>query len=146
LNIFSVDRQTSTLVITRNNPAPVLLAHNEQINILDEKCLPIGLYRDTRPIINEIPLESGLTAVMYTDGLVHAGSRTGEKINVAECLQCLLEEEDITPQAIADDLLEHAVKLDLGRPVDDISIAVLRVTSAKGDSVRRLSVRLPLVP
>ncbi len=29
LNILSVDKQTNTLVITRNNPAPVLLAENE---------------------------------------------------------------------------------------------------------------------
>src|SRR5512136_143953 len=69
LNILSVDRQTSTLVITRNNPAPVLLAMNEEIKVLDEKCSPVGLYRDTRPTINEIPLEAGFTAVMYTDGL-----------------------------------------------------------------------------
>lgn len=75
LNIFSVDMQTSTLVVTRNNPAPVLLGHEDQITYLNEYCQPIGLYRDTRPLITEVPLEIGLTAVMFTDGLVHAGSR-----------------------------------------------------------------------
>src|SRR5512139_1842745 len=57
LNILSVDYQTRTLVITRNNPAPALLARHDQIKWLNEASIPIGLYRDTRPIISEVPLE-----------------------------------------------------------------------------------------
>jgi len=40
LNILSVDMQTSTLVISRNNPAPVLLAHDDQITSLLEESIP----------------------------------------------------------------------------------------------------------
>ena len=144
LNVLSVDRQTGTLVITRNNPAPVLLAYNEDIKLLDENSIPVGLYRDTRPVICEVVLEPGLTAVMYTDGLVHAGSRTGETMDVVLLLEALLDDEDPSPQFIADELLQQAVRLDQGRPVDDISVVVLRVSSHRGDQVRRMSVRLPL--
>jgi serine phosphatase RsbU (regulator of sigma subunit) len=145
LNILSVDLQTSTLVVTRNNPAPVLLAHDEQIARLNEECTPIGFYRDTRPLISELPLEAGLTAVAYTDGLVHAGCRSGDCMDVSTCLQALLDEGDPSPQTIADSLLEHAMKLDQGRPVDDVSVIVLRVTTHRGDAVRRMTVRLPLI-
>ncbi|MFL7892734.1 MAG: SpoIIE family protein phosphatase [Anaerolineales bacterium] len=144
LNILSVDNQTKTLVITRNNPAPVLIASNEDITLLDETSLPIGLYRGTRPVINELALDHGLTTVVYTDGIVHAGSRYGESMDVQTGLQALLEDEDPTPQLIADSLLENAIKLDRGRPADDISVVVLRVMSRTGDDVRRMSVRLPL--
>jgi serine phosphatase RsbU (regulator of sigma subunit) len=144
LNIFSIDLQTGTLVITRNNPAPVVLAYGEDIRILIEDCKPIGLYRDTRPWICEVPLEAGLTAVMYTDGIIHAGSRYGEKMDVVTSLQCLLEEQEASPQEIADSLLEQASKLDQKRPVDDTSIVVLRVVSRSGDGVRRMSIKLPL--
>lgn len=144
LNIFSVDLQTGTLVITRNNPAPVILSYTGEIRELSEECKPIGLYRDTRPWISEVPVEANLTAVMYTDGLVHAGSRYGEKIDLAGSLQCWLEDETATPQEIADSLLEQSIKLDQGRPVDDTSIVVLRVSRQEGDGVRRMSVRLPL--
>ena len=143
LNILSVDYQTKTLVITRNNPAAVLLAHNEEILCIDEPCLPIGLYRGTRPLITEVALEPGLTAVMFTDGLVHAGERYGLSMDVPTCLQALLDEEDPSSQMIADSLLEHSFNLDGGRPSDDISIVVLRVTSHEGDTVRRMTVRLP---
>jgi serine phosphatase RsbU (regulator of sigma subunit) len=144
LNILSVDNQTRTLVITRNNPAPALIAKNEEIGVLDEESLPIGLYRGTRPVINELALEEGLTTVVYTDGMVHAGSRYGQSIDVVTGLLALLENEDPSPQFIADSLLENALTLDRGRPSDDISIVVLRVMSRTGDEVRRMTVRLPL--
>jgi serine phosphatase RsbU (regulator of sigma subunit) len=144
LNILSVDNQTRTLVITRNNPAAVLLAKNDSVISLDEPCIPIGLYRGTRPLITEISLEPRLTTVTFTDGIVHAGSRYGESMDVPTNLQALLEEEDPSPQLIADSILEHAVKLDRGRPSDDISVVVLKVSARSGDDVRRMAVRLPL--
>ncbi len=144
LNILSADNQTRTLVITRNNPAPALIATNEDIVLLEETSIPIGLYRGTRPVINELSLDPGLTIVVYTDGVVHAGSRYGESIDIHTCLQALLENEDPSPQFIADSLLENALKLDRGRPSDDISVVVLRVMSRTGDEVRRMTVRLPL--
>lgn len=144
LNILSVDMQTQTLVITRNNPAAVLLARHEEIKCLDEPCMPIGLYRGTRPLISEVELMPGLTAVVFTDGIVHAGSRYGEAMDVPAILHALLDEEEPTSQMIADALLDHAMKLDRERPVDDISVVALRVMKGAGDDVRRMWVRLPL--
>jgi serine phosphatase RsbU (regulator of sigma subunit) len=144
LNILSVDMQTSTLVITRNNPSPVLLARDEEVKILDEKSIPVGYYRDTRPLITQVPIETGLTVVVFTDGLIHAGSRAGRSMEVDTCLQSLLEDGNPTAQEITDTLLEHAVKLDQGRPVDDTSIIALRVTPRKSkNNVRRMVVSLP---
>jgi len=144
LNILSVDLETNTLVITRNNPAPALLASGEQIQVLNDECCPIGIYRDTRPVISQVNLEPGLCAVVYTDGLVHAGSRTGDKMDILTCLQASLEGEGPYPHIIADNLLEHALKLDHGRPVDDMTVVVLRVLRSNGDPIRRMTVQLPL--
>jgi serine phosphatase RsbU (regulator of sigma subunit) len=145
LNILSVDMQTKTLVISRNNPAPVLLARDEDVKLLDEKSKPVGHYRDTRPLITEIPLEPGLTVVVFTDGLVHAGSRDGRSMEVDTCLQSILEDGIPTAQEITDTLLEHAVNLDQGRPVDDTSIIALRVNAETSElNVRRMLVTLPI--
>jgi len=146
LNILSVDYQTRTLVITRNNPAPAILARQGQIKWLSEVSIPIGLYRDTRPIISEVPLEAGLVAIAFSDGLVHAGERLGQSLDIVSCIQELLEEEAPSPQLIADTLLSHALRLDDYRPVDDISVVVLGIMKHAGDEVRRMVVRLPLEP
>ena len=144
LNILSVDKQTNTLVITRNNPVPAVLARHDQIQLLSEESIPVGSYRDTRPVICEVRLEAGLTAIAFTDGIVHAGDRIGQPMNIVTCLEALLEGEEPSPQLIADSLLEIAMKLDQNRPSDDISVVVLRVMQETGDEVRRMTVRLPL--
>jgi serine phosphatase RsbU (regulator of sigma subunit) len=144
LNILSVDMQTRTMVITRNNPAPVILAEPDKIHALLEDAIPVGLYRDTRPLISEIPLETGITVVVYTDGLVHAGSRYGQSMDIPTCLQAAMEDEDPSPEDIADMLLEHALKLDHGRPTDDISIVVMRVAPHYENEIRKMIVRIPI--
>jgi len=144
LNILSVDLQTNTLVITRNNPTPMIIEYQGKIDLLNDVSIPVGNYRDTRPVINEMELNTGLTAVMFSDGLIHAGDRTGISLDVSSVLCAILESEDPTPQYIADSLLSCAMQLDEGRPVDDISIVALRVSERKGDGIRRMTVRLPL--
>jgi serine phosphatase RsbU (regulator of sigma subunit) len=146
LNILSIDMQTQSLVITRNNPAPALLVCDGVLNELNEPSLPVGLYRDTRPQIFETKLVDGLAAVAYTDGLVHAGSRNSQTLDVTDAVMELLQTSNQSPQIIADSLLAHAMELDKGRPVDDTSVAVLCVREKDTDGVRRMVVTIPLEP
>lgn len=144
LNIVSVDMLTRTLVITRNNPAPVVVSSSGSVHELAAVSQPIGLYRDTRPVICELPIEPGLTVVIFTDGIVHAGSRDGNTMDVTTSLQAMLEDEYPPAVEIADKLLNLALQLDQDRPTDDISVAVIQITGREGDLVRRMNVRLPL--
>jgi serine phosphatase RsbU (regulator of sigma subunit) len=145
LNIVSVDLLTKTVVLARNNESPIYIAHNEEVELLNEPSKPIGTARHTRPVITQIPLEVGLTVVVYTDGLVHAGKRRGTPMDVGFTLHGLLEERNPGPQEIADALLAQAIRLDEGRPADDMSVLVLRVSSNEGqDPIRRMNVRLPI--
>lgn len=144
LNILSVDLQTTTLVITRNNPSPIFLVRGEKIDRMDAESKPVGTTRNIRPSICEIPLEKGLTVVMFTDGIHDAGIRYDRTLDVSTIIEALLEEENPSSQEIADSILEHAVRLDEGRPGDDMSVVVLRTVSFAGDMVRRMTVRLPV--
>jgi serine phosphatase RsbU (regulator of sigma subunit) len=144
LNIISVDLHTGTVVITRNNPVPFFIARGEEIDCIGSESSSIGTARDTRPVISEIPVEPGLVVVIYTDGLIHAGERVGRPMDVCTSLKAMLEEQDPSPQAIADALLAEAFNLDEGRPSDDISVMVLKVLQHRGDDVRRMTVRLPI--
>ena len=144
LNILSIDQQSQTLVITRNNPVPALVARNGEILVLDEPSQPVGLYRGTRPLITEVDLEPGLMAVTYTDGLTYAGDRCGQPMDIASSFRALIEETEVSPQSIADTLLEEAMRLDEQRPSDDISVVVVGVMPRIGNQVRRMNVRLPL--
>jgi serine phosphatase RsbU (regulator of sigma subunit) len=116
----------------------------EQIDILEEESIPLGTSRNVRPLITEMAIEAGLIVVMYTDGLVHAGKRRGMPMDVGATIRSILEDQEPSPQMLADSLLAEAVSLDENRPADDISVLVLKVTALVGDNVRRMSVRLPL--
>ena len=144
LNIASLDLQSRTLVLTRNNPAPIFICRGEQIDCLVEESIPLGTSRTLRPLITEVAIEPGVIIVIYTDGITHAGKRRGTPMDVRATIRSVLEDQDPSPQALADSLLAQAVRLDENRPADDISVLVLKITSRVGDNVRRMSVRLPI--
>lgn len=143
LNIASIDLQTGTVVLTRNNPAPIYVARGERIDCLSADSSPIGISRSVRPVISEMPIEAGLTIVLFTDGLLHAGERHARPMDIATSLQAMLEEQEPSPQAIVDALLNEAIRLDDGRPSDDMSVVAIRVVERHGDDIRRMSIRLP---
>ncbi|MCE7860643.1 MAG: serine/threonine-protein phosphatase [Chloroflexi bacterium CFX2] len=144
LNIASVDLHSNTIVLTRNNPAPMFICRGENIDIHAEDSVPLGISRNVRPIITELTIEAGLTIVIFSDGISHAGERRGEPMDVRHTIRSLIEDQDPSPQELADSLLAQAVRLDDNRPADDISVLILRVSPLTGDNVRRMTVRLPI--
>jgi len=143
LNILSIDLVSRSLVVTRNNPSPVLVASGGEVRALDEQSRPVGIYRDTRPVIAELDLTAGLFVATYSDGLPFAGERYKQAMDVVGAFGALVESGQ-EPQGIADQLMDQALGLEQGRPGDDISIVVLGVVPRGKDEVRRMWVRLPL--
>jgi len=144
LNIASVDLHSGTIVLTRNNPASMFIIRNGQADCVSTESIPLGTSRNVRPLISEIGLELGLMIVLYTDGLTHAGERHGQPMDVCEVIKSLIEEQDLTPQQLADSLLAYAVRLDDSRPADDISVVAIKVLPRNGDDARRMTMRLPI--
>lgn len=144
LNILSVDLQTGTLVITRNNPTPVFIARGDTVECINTGSQSIGTSKNIRPSITEFQLESGITIICYTDGITHAGERTGQEIDLCTLLEQLLEDQEPSAQMIADTVLNQAIRLDQGRPNDDMSIVALRVLPQESDQIRRMTLRLPV--
>jgi serine phosphatase RsbU (regulator of sigma subunit) len=123
----------------------------ERIDCLSSESLPIGGSRNVRPSICELPLESGMTIVMYTNGLQHAGESYGKSLDVCTTLEAMVLDLDTTspqdipsPQKLADALLANAIRLDEGRPEDDISVVVLKSMEQSHDNVRRMDIRFPV--
>jgi serine phosphatase RsbU (regulator of sigma subunit) len=144
LNILSIDLASQTMVVTRNNPAPVYILKRGNLQALAGKALPVGIRRNIRPTIDEIALEEGLSAFVFTDGLLHAGDRSGDRLDLESFVGNMTSDGTPDPEAWATLLLDKALELDEGRPVDDISILVASVLPSTSGEVRHLNVRLPL--
>jgi len=144
LNILSADLETSTIVLTRNSQTPIFIAEGEIINCLSAESSPIGENRGIKPEITEIPLKPGITIVLYTDGIQQAGQEIGLSIDICTNLEAILEEQEPTAQEVADSILSEAIRLDMNRPNDDMSVIVMTVVPKEHDMIRRMTVQLPV--
>jgi serine phosphatase RsbU (regulator of sigma subunit) len=168
LVIASVDLVTETLVLSRNSRCPVLVQNEGDSEWLDEKSDAIGIYRNTKPNIVELPLSPTLTAVVFTDGIWSAGHRSGGAMDVAGAANLdegsphegsphegsphegsphegRDSEGKSSAQEIADRVLKAALALDQGRPGDDSTVLVVKVgTHQREQKIRRMEISLPI--
>jgi serine phosphatase RsbU (regulator of sigma subunit) len=142
--ILSADMETGTLVVSRNTQTPVLVFEHNAWRLLDDPASAIGIRPRTRPQIMELPLRPGLVAIGFSDGVWTAGENKGGKIDIPELVQSF--PTTLGARAYADDLLAHALQAEKGRPGDDLSVIVLRVSPIAHDDVRRMIMTLPVPP
>ncbi|MCY3711271.1 MAG: PP2C family protein-serine/threonine phosphatase [Caldilineaceae bacterium] len=153
LVIASVDLVTETLVLSRNSRCPVLVQRDGETEWLDAQCDAIGIYRNTKPSIVELPLVPGITAVVFTDGIWSAGHRSGGAMDVAGAASLNdgsqtsrdVSAGESSAKGIADRVLEAALELDNGRPNDDSTVLVIKVGSHRWEQkIRRMEISLPI--
>jgi len=144
LHIVSVDLQSKTVVISRNTHCPAYRLLDNKCHVLDHPSKPIGLYSNTKPAIDEIDLVEGTYVVAYTDGIYAAGKVQGKTLDMCDLLTRVTATQP-SAQELADTVLDEALRLEEGRPADDMSVLVVSVTSARGDlRVRRMTVSFPV--
>ncbi len=144
LNVISVDLQTNTIIVSRNNPVPVFLIRDEEVDCLSSPTEPIGGRNDITPSIVELPIKPGMAIVASSDGVHNAGRQNQLNLDLCTTIEALIEEQQPTAQEIADFLLNRAIRLDEGRPEDDMSIVVLLVSPETTDRIRRMTVSMSL--
>ncbi|MBA3532683.1 MAG: SpoIIE family protein phosphatase, partial [Ardenticatenales bacterium] len=110
LQLLSLDLETRTIVVSRNTDCPALLIEERTVRFLEGEASPIGLYRNTRPVIHEIPIHPSMAVVIFSDGIRHAGSRIESRFDAAASIEPLLFEEPVTARLLADSLLEQAIE------------------------------------
>jgi serine phosphatase RsbU (regulator of sigma subunit) len=150
LNIVSIDLQTETIVLSRNSHCPVVVCAKGEIYLLDQPSESVGIRTWTKPVITELPIISDTFVIAFTDGVIHAGARYGQEMDISQLARSLLPGTLMSVQgiakSIADEILAKAIASDRGRPDDDISVLVMAVlpSLSDGDDVRRMSVYLPI--
>ena len=142
--ILSADMETGTLVVSRNTQTPVLIFEGGEWRLLNEPSSAIGIRPRTKPQMVELPLRAGLMAIGFSDGVWTAGENRGGRIDVLELVRSF--PPTLGARTYADDLLAHALHREQGRPSDDLSVIVLRISSVAHDDVRRMSMTLPVPP
>ena len=144
LVILSVEADTGLLIVTRCGNSVVYVRHPErEIEALKTDVPSLGFYRYSRPQVERISLEPGLLAIACSDGLLHAGRRSGERMDMTETIDAIWQTSP-SARSVADELLNQAVTLDNGRPRDDMSVVVLHMQPGPSKGTRHLQVGMPI--
>lgn len=143
LDILSVDLKTNTVVLTRNGESPCLVVSGGVTELLQSNQGPIGLFARSRPWTAELAIETGLRVIIVSDGITHAGRRTGSPLDLLALAASFGAEA--AADEIADLVLATAIRHDLGKPGDDMSIAALTLPAHEQQTlVRRMRAEVPL--
>ncbi len=155
LTIVSVDLETRTVVVSRNSQCPVMIwerpcdGEGPAWVALDEEARVVGVGRQVKPVISERPLTAGQVFVAFTDGVLHAGARSGRRLDIISVLTAQCQGSLPAPQVLADCLLNAALAADDNRPGDDTTVVVMRVFDRQPEEpleIRRMTVSFPVPP
>jgi len=144
LVVISVDLQSNTILISRNNPVPVFLIDDETADCLSTESEPIGNHADISPNIVELPIQPEMGIIAFSDGVYYAGRQSHQHLELCLAIEALIEEQELSPQPMADLLLNHAISLDEGHPRDDMSVIVFSISPQSTDDIRRMNVSMTL--
>jgi len=144
LYIISADLVSRTLVISRNTHCPAVVVRRGEVCVLDDESEPIGIRIYTKPAIVELPIEPETYVMAASDGVMHAGSRQGETLDVPD-LMGRFARERLPAQAAADALLDAALVADAYRPLDDVTVVIAAVLPDDvPHGARRFAVSFPV--
>ena len=100
------------------------LFHQNEVEKIEGEALPIGVLNDIEPYMRKTSISSGDYVIMMTDGV--ADSFLTEEFELEGLIWNYLEER-LSPQDMADELLQEAVARWQGEPEDDMSVLVVKL-------------------
>ena len=142
LNVLSCDLETETLVLTKNNDLPVIMIRENEGSYTSyegrDEVNPL------QPNVYQFPIENDFIIIMFSDGVATAGWELSQPIEWNSLMETVLDEQELTVQELADQVLNQAIAQDLGQPHDDMAVVVMQVGRSTGKPIRRMSLTLPL--
>lgn len=145
LGVISADLSTRTVVTSRCMSTPV---YYYQRGVLDEwvnGCRNVGSGKSVSPCVTEIPMEPGTLVVMLSDGAYYAGRDYQRQIDVPSLIQGVIDESsELNARIIADFILAQAIAYDQNKPMDDMSVIVMKIARCNPSHVRRMMFTVPI--
>jgi len=134
--IIEID-QNRLLFANCAHQTPMLRKANGATHALKvDPCIPVGLFEDIKPGIDEIQFCAGDTFIVFTDGVTDAGTHEGSAFGELRIADLLADPELISAKRIADDLKSKQQAHAPGDQFDDSAVLVIRKLPGveKGDA------------
>lgn len=143
LHIISCDLESQSIVITKNNITPVVTVFDGAAEYLrfdgtieSDHC--------ASPSVFQFEIKEGRNFILVSDGILQAGSQYEQPLDLRVLVESLFEDDEPTVQNLADAILNQAISQDLGRPRDDMTVTVLRISPSPSTNIRREFIYFPI--
>ncbi len=126
LDIGIFDLYEGNMHIMKNGACPTYIKRNKDVNIIKSTSLPTGIIDNIKVDTYDKELQDGDIIVMCSDGVLESST---EYENRDLWLKYLLEDiQTDIPERIANIILRESTDNYIGKPKDDISVIVIKVT------------------
>jgi sigma-B regulation protein RsbU (phosphoserine phosphatase) len=118
--------RTLAFVNAGHNP-PLILERSGAARFIEHGGLPLGMFRDTRYYEHYLPIDSGQTLVLYTDGATEAASPSGEEYGRSRLAKTVLACRDRGAREMIDYIYNDVFDWTGGRGAgDDVTFVVIK--------------------
>jgi stage II sporulation protein E len=125
IDLALIDLYSAHATLLKIGSTPSFIKRGKEIIPIAAGNLPIGILHDIEIDLLQVQLQPGDTLIMMTDGVLDA---PGHAINKELWMKRILQEiETDDPQELADELLDIALKQNLGGIRDDMTIVVSKI-------------------
>lgn len=126
IDLALIDLYSAHATLLKIGSTPSFIKRGKEIIPIAASNLPIGILQDIEIDLLQVQLQPGDTLIMMTDGVLDA---PGHAINKELWMKRILQEiETDDPQELADELLDIALKQNMGGIRDDMTIVVSKIT------------------
>lgn len=143
LHIISCDLESQSIVITKNNITPVVTVFDGAAEYLRFDGT-IEADHCASPSVFQFEIKEGRDFILVSDGILQAGSQYEQPLDLRVLVESLFEDDEPTVQNLADAILNQAISQDLGRPRDDMTVTVLRISPSPSTNIRREFIYFPI--
>lgn len=128
LDVSCIDLHTGVLEVMKLGAVPTFILGEEGVEIMEAGEVPAGVMNGIEPVLMSRKLWEGNQIVMVTDGVLDALPGDNKEQVMKEFLESL---EEMTPQELADQILEFAVSC-IPAPRDDMTALVAGLWRRRG--------------
>jgi serine phosphatase RsbU (regulator of sigma subunit) len=131
LTIISADLGAQSLLLSRNTNCPVIIRHEYGVDFYDEPVQSIGVHKSVKAMTAQRPLEEGLLAATFSDGVLTAGRKRGRVLDMQKITKLLEESRPEDVQFVANSILDQALGMDDFQAADHMTVIVLGVGASQ---------------
>ncbi len=121
LDVSVIDLNTRKADFIKYGAPYGFIINDTGVKIIEASTLPLGILEDLKPSVCSTVLESGDMVLLITDGIADAFKSSSEIIDYLRKVPAK------NPQALADDILSYALKLDGEKKNDDMTALAVRI-------------------